>query len=249
MEARHPTSQIYVGTHTHNTPEVIQFLHFCRREVQIPETLLPFVYLQPALPVFRAAEDLNTAKALFLEVCNANIIRLGDTHLHRNLVKQSILVPLQKLGKKETALANAWYYQGIERADEATRRDAVNQLLPLVTGDETWRDRAEILREVRGQVQDEAGMKADIVRIAEMIGCKVLILGHVLRYMPDGRPLYWPSTFMVQLRRIAAELGLPVLDPAKVMQEVGPSFALAEDGHHYTQQFIDLMADRMYEAL
>jgi hypothetical protein len=197
--------------------------------------------------VFGAVEELGSAKALFLENCNANIIRCGDCYLHRNLVKQEILQPLQKLGAKEAALANAWYYKGIEGADQQSRKHAVDELLPLLPDDDSWKTRSEILRAVEGHGQDEAGMKSDIARIAEMIGCKVYVLGHVLRYMPDGRPLYWPSTFMMQLRRICAELDLPVLDPAKIMQDLDPKRALESNGHHYTQFIIDLMADRMLE--
>jgi hypothetical protein len=246
MEVRHPVTQIYVGTHTYNTIEVIQFLKFCSGETELPDELLPFIYRRSDLAVFQFANELSLAKALFLEICNATVIKYGEHCLHRNLVAQKILHPLQELGSEIAPLANEWFFRGIEHNDQEVRRRAVTKLMPLLPRSEEWKLRLKILNEAEGLNQDSSGIKSDIMQIADMIGCKIIMLGHVLRYMPDGRPLYWPSTFMVQLQNICTELNLPIVDPARLVQEVGSKFALKTDGRHYTQSFIDLIADRLF---
>jgi hypothetical protein len=245
---RKPVNQIYIGALTHYTAEMIQFVRMCREEVRVPKELLPYVLPRPDLAIFDSRDALAAADGMMIEVCNQDEILFDSIYLNRNLLQSEIVEPTQKLGEPLLSLVNEWFYNGVLKFNDEHRLHAAEKLIAMMpTGTPEADMHREVVRHARGCRQSAQDLKKDIETLREMVCRKAWILSHVLRYMPDGRPLYWPPDLMRQLRKISAEMGLPLLDTAKVVEEKGPEFSL-QDERYYKQQFLDEMGERLYDV-
>jgi hypothetical protein len=248
MSGRKAVNQIYVGAITHYTAEMLQFVRVCRDGLKLPPLLLPYILPKADLALFTVPDALDSAEGLILEVCNTDEIRFDSFYVNRNRLEQQLLYPLQEMGDPVRSIVNDWFYNGMFGHKEEVRAAAVEKLLPLIpSGDPEADMRREVLRTARPHRQDEQSLKSDIAELCALISPNAFVLGHILRYMPDGRPIYWPPAFMRQMMGVCRELDIPYVDPAKVVQEKGPEFSL-KDERYYTPEFIDEMGDRLYQT-
>ncbi len=67
---------------------------------------------------------------------------------------------------------------------------------------------------------------------------------HNFNYMPDARPVSWPTDFKKQVINIARSLDMPIYDPASLVAQYGTQVALEKDMRHYAKNFVPAVADK-----
>jgi hypothetical protein len=184
---------------------------------------------------------------VFLEFGSCIDITCGPFVITRAKLTSTVVYPLYALGKVEARIAKAWYHLGLRQRNEAVRREASKLLLDLIPRADVDQALArELLHNARGRGQDAEAVAETITRIREVLGVgRVCILGANNVFMPDGRPMNWPKNFAKDLERICRRLGIPLVQPSRLVAEHGVAFSLQPDRHHFTPQFLALLGEEM----
>ncbi|MGI8839818.1 MAG: hypothetical protein ACR2F8_03390 [Caulobacteraceae bacterium] len=166
-------------------------------------------------------------------------IEFEGYHINRAPV-WNLLAPFRRLGPAARQLSSQWYDKGIVAMNDDARRAAAEGLVPLIADDAPDRElTAAILRGARGgrcDVCDGMG------RLAKALETPLGIVTFTWAYMADGRPISWPAEFHGQVLGAARELGLPVFEPHRLVEDAGVAFALKADLRHYTEPFMSIFA-------
>jgi hypothetical protein len=239
-----------IPSYSHYTAEILQQIAYYNCEKEIPPDLLPFIMNYPTKP--RPSPSLlANADIVLMEICTPFQIRLGDYFLNRTQVQELLTNALQTRGDDVREMSNGWFFNGILKQDETTRDWRSQALLEaLQASDAPYGETdLEIIREARGFKQTREALKADLAEIRDRLNKPLAIYSHILRYMPDGRPVSWPGEFYGQVNDIGRELGIAVSNPSELVVKRGVEFALTPDLSHYTEPFVHVLAEEMAETI
>lgn len=239
-----------IPSYSHSSGEILQQIAYYNKEREIPADLLPFAMNYPAMPVPDPAL-LASADIVLAELCTPFQIKLGDYQLNRTQVQELLTNALQSRGDDIREMSNGWFFNGILKQDETTRDWRSRALLDALSGIEMPNGPIDldIIRNARGQKQTREALKSDLVEIRQRLLKPMVIYSHILRYMPDGRPISWPGEFYGQVNDIGRELGIAVSNPSELVVKRGVEFALTSDLSHYTEEFVGVLAEDMVTTI
>jgi hypothetical protein len=231
---------------TYTPRETLQLIEFHLGLLEIPE-LVQAVALstdagQNSLPSLVPQSDL-----VFLEFGSGIDVMCGPVVITRAKLTSRVVHPLYALGKAEARIAKAWYHLGLRLRNEAVRRESSKLLLDLIPRADVDQALArELLQNARGHVQPAGAVAETIKRIGEVLGAeRACVLGAHNVFMPDGRPMNWPKNFAKDLERICRRLGMPLVQPSRLVAEHGVEFSLEPDRHHFTPRFLALLGEEL----
>ena len=246
LAAKGRVQEIFPCALTHYTGETLQMLRHIRGEVFIPEEFKPYIAHSKQLAGTFALDQVD---GVFLEICNTSVLEYQGYYLNRTQVVENIVKWIAPYGQRASVLASKWFQNGLVRLDEKLRVETSQALLQFLPKNNAEAElRRDIVRHAKGREQDEQGMVRDVHEILEPFHAPACLVAHTLRYMPDGRPMRWPADLYPRLRTVAARVGLPLIDPASYVETMGAEFSLMPDLEHYTDAFVDFLADECWEA-
>jgi hypothetical protein len=226
--------------------EAIQLVRFVEGDITIPTELRPFCAIPQTMdPTTFPGGALSTADVVVLEVNSPVRIVYRDLCLVRSEIMGRIFEPLRAVQPDIVEAINTWYYGGLLNCEESARRSASEALASSVPSH--W-ENAELLRsillEARGVARNAQELEHGIAVLLGLIeGVPVGVMTYTHQYMPDGRPLPWPPDFVQHQVEAATNLGLPYVQPSRVVQQVGVAQALQDDRVHYRDEFQLVMGD------
>ena len=177
--------------------EHLQTLRIMRGDVVAPRSILPFLpkhisnenrkrWRPPSLP----------PTLLLCEICNPVEILFDGWQLNICSVLGGICADAAKQDAETGDAARQWYYRGLMQGDDAIRADAAEKYLALYPErDEQSAGRREIVKYARVRRVDDDALEAEFRNLNAAIGKPTGIVTHIIRYMPDGRPISWPPDF------------------------------------------------------
>lgn len=246
LAAKGRVQEIFPCALTHYTGETLQMLRHIRGEVFIPEEFKSYIAHSKQLAGTFALDEVD---GVFLEICNTSVLEYQGYYLNRTQVVENIVKWIAPYGQRAAGLASKWFQNGLVRLDEKLRVETSEAMLQFLPKHDAEAElRRDIVRHAKGREQDEEWMVRDVREILEPLHAPACLVAHTLRYMPDGRPMRWPADLYPRLQTVAARLGLRLIDPASYVEAKGAEFSLTPDLEHYTDPFVDFLADECWEA-
>ncbi len=229
---------------TYTLGEMSQALACYRGERTIAPELLGLCNMRPTTAPNPERSPLGQVDVVLIEPNTSIEIRLDDVFINRRPVLQ-LMMPLRALGPEVTQLSTRWYEKGVAALNDDARRAAAAELLPLIPPD--FPNRGLIVRVLAGAVGEKPPVRAGLEQLARTIDAPLGVALFAWAYMPDGRPLSWPSDFLREMTEATAELSIPAFDPRPLVQAAGVERALAGDQRHYADAFLPTVAKPLVE--
>ena len=225
-------------TAKHTFGEMFQFIEVLRGAKSIPREFMSLCRISPRAGPVVGAEDFRDLDVALIEPASPAEITFRGFAINRiGLMK--MLAPVEAQGREAAKLADAWLRVGLTGFNEDVRAAAATKLLGYVHGDT---EKADLTRAV---ISETRAFKSDITdgfrRMQESLGCPIGVVIYVFRYLPDGRPIYWPAGFRKEVVAAAQELNFPIFDPAPLVAEHGVQVAMADDTQHYSRRFLPVV--------
>jgi hypothetical protein len=225
--------------------EALQLIEAGYRRVRVPEAFRPFA--APDEAAGNALPGAAAADCVLLEFVQAIDVRYDTFGIMRTCIYNKLIVPVLELGPSERRIASRWYQHGLIQRDEAVRLEAGRQLLELLPRIDIDQVVArEIVTHARGEIQSAEEVEVTVRQILQ-----ILRIGHACvvsspnTYMPDGRPVAFPVDFPKDLKRVCAQLDLPLFDLGELVASRGGDYALDADLYHFTPRFTECYADEL----
>lgn len=226
--------------------EHLQTLRIMRGDVVAPRSILPFLpkHISNEKPQAVAAA-IAAADVVLCEICNPVEIFFNGWQLNICSVLGEICGDAAKQDAETGAVARQWYYRGLMQGDDAIRADAAEKYLSLyIERDERSSWRREIVKCARARHVDDDALEAEFRNLNAAIGKPTGIVTHIIRYMPDGRPISWPPDFRNRVIDLAARVEVPLLDPCQLVSKHGLEVALMSDAQwHWAWDFMPTVAE------
>lgn len=219
----------------HSVGEAVQRLRWMRGECQIPDGMAPYVFSTERAPRLSANAQKEQAKADFLlvEVASEKELICDGIYLQLNYLHRHLLSPLGDGGK-------LWWKEMLQKrcisAETAKKVIASEQFAEAGFGEAD----ARILRDAYCEIADEGALRQGLIELKQLWGKPMAAVSHVGLPLQDGRVLQSREAFIERVKKIGAELGIPVFEPRGVIEAVGRTRALERQGadlDHYDPGF------------
>lgn len=222
----------------HTFGEMFQFIEVLRGARRIPRELMSLCRISARVGPVAGAEDFRDLDVALIEPASPAELTFRGFAINRiGLMK--MLAPIEAEGREAKKLAAQWLRVGLTGLNEDVRAATATKLLDHVHGDT---EQADLTRAV---ISETRAFKSDITdgfrRMQETLGCPIGAVIYVFRYLPDGRPVYWPAVFHKEVLAAAQTLNLPVFDPAPLVAEHGVQAAMSNDSQHYRARFLPVV--------
>ena len=222
-----------------------QLVDFCLGRVDIPRWVRGMCYGDPNhVPSAAQGARLRNADVVFIEMSTPIEFIFDDFVLNQNRFKDTVLLPLQRYGDPVRRLAARWVNEGLQKQNTDVRVASASALLELIPDDSEQNGfiRQTISRTHARHVK-EAEIYQGLKYVAETLDKPTAVILHNYSYMPDGRPLSWPPSFKEHSRTAAERLGIPVYDPATVVNRHWGKNVMMADLRHYSRGFDATVGD------
>ncbi|QEN87672.1 hypothetical protein FZC33_15695 [Labrys sp. KNU-23] len=219
----------------HSVGEAVQRLRWMRGEGLIPDGMAPYVFSTERTPVLSANAQREQTKADFLlvEVASEKELICDGVYLQLNYLNHHLLSPLGEGGK-------AWWKEMLQKrrisAATAEKVIASEQFAEAGFGEAE----ARILRDTYCEIADENALRLSLAELKRLWGKPMAAVSHVGLPLQDGRVLHSREAFIARVKKVGAELGIPVFEPRGVIEAVGRTRALERQGadlDHYDPNF------------
>ncbi|MDZ5452474.1 hypothetical protein [Labrys sp. ZIDIC5] len=219
----------------HSVGEAVQRLRWMRGECQIPDGMAPYVFSTERVPRLSANAQKEQAKADFLlvEIASEKELICDGIYLQLNYLHRHLLSPLGDGGK-------LWWKEMLQKrcisAETAKKVIASEQFAEAGFGEAD----ARILRDAYCEIADEDALRQGLIELKQLWGKPMAAVSHVGLPLQDGRVLQSREAFIARVKKIGAELGIPVFEPRGVIEAVGRTRALERQGadlDHYDPGF------------
>lgn len=223
----------------------VQLMRFLRGELEVPTWIREYCYADPDhVPDDRQRKILQQTHLVMMEMSSPIEFVYEGFILNQNRFRERILVPLRDMDKSIRNLSNKWLNEGIQKQNEELRVKYSGELLAaLPTDTEEMLHIRDIVSKLRGQHVREEEIVTGLQKLLPLLPAPLVIVLHNYSYMPDGRPIIWPSDFKMNSTKAAQRLGIPFYDPLDVVQRHWGGDILMEDRRHYTRSFDPVVAD------
>ncbi len=230
--------------YTYTLNEMLQAIDCYRGKIDIPEQYHPLCYTRVEEAPRQDNSPIDSADVALAEPNTSHEIIFEGIYLNRRPVFQ-LFEDIRESVPQVRGLWRRWFDQGLVAMDEEARRASAEELLRLIPESTPRFDLVEaVLRRARGA---RSNPKQGMERLASALDCPLGIVTYTWSYMPDGRALSWPAEFYGEIFEAAQNLGLPILEPWRVVQQAGVPSAMEKDRRHYQDGFIPVIAGAIVE--
>jgi len=221
---------------TYSFGEMLQLLDFLENKIEIPAEFRPICGYHLNYQPGTGAAGFTGADVCLIEPNGVVDIDWDGFKINRAQVQRYVTNPLKVLGREAAKTASNWYQRGILACNEEVRGDLAQQLIQQIPDTIEGHDLlVGILDRAHGIQRD---VHADMDEIIRRIPIPIGLIAYAYQYLPDGRPVFWPSDFQKQMKSVAARFNLPYLEPWRLVLEHGGAPVLKPDLRHYREEFI-----------
>jgi hypothetical protein len=236
------------------TPGAIrQLIEFCDRAIDIPVSVQPYCFLEAGLsdPVQLSPDAsalLRSADVFLVELVTPNETYFREWRLNYNYITAEVQKRANEISKEAGVLANEWRSKGLTKGNqEARARFSAELLTHWPTEGAADLAMREVIAEARGEMRTVDQMVEDLEWVRSAMGMPMVMVQHVFKYMPDGRTVSWPSTFMDDVAIVADRLGVPLFRPSEVVAKHGVPNMMAADFRHYQKEQYPIIGQALAE--
>jgi len=190
-----------------------------------------------------AARVLSTADIVMLEMSTPIEFVYRGLFLNQNRLRVFLRKEFGHLGA-DTAKAVSRWIAVAQKLDHVERESAADRLVTdLKSSGYSNQTVLDLIAEMqtRRAGADEISERMRLVRA--LMGLPVAVVLYNFRYMPDGRAIDWPTGFRADVKKAAINVGLPLYDPASLVQRHTVPTAMIPDSGHYRSEFNEIVAD------
>jgi len=229
----------------HTFGEMFQFIDVVQQKKVIPEDLVALTHAPEEGGRGSAADDFGALDLAVLGPSSPIEIRFRGLALNRQAVQEHIRASLRDESGEAEKHLGIWLRQGLVGLNARARTSSGERLLDFLRADTKDADLARsVIREVEVSKGDIVG---GFRRMRELLNCPMMVCLYIFRYMPDGRAISWPAGYREEVLAAAAELDLPVFDPAPLVVKHGPASVLAAGFSHYRPKFLPVVGEALVE--
>ena len=232
---------------TYSFGEMRQLVRFVRGEIQIPAGIKVLAGMDPWFEPRPGIGDFAEADAVLLEPNTAVEIIHGDYVLNRTAIVKHILEAIRIIspGPETARQTNFWMSRGLLGGNDVSQRELGRQLVSLIPETMPF---ADLVRDVLMNARSEQGDLALGLRdLRAMIDRPMGVMTYIFQYMPDGRPISWPSDFRDDVLAAATALNLPVFEPWRLVEQYGAEVVLKEDRRHWNETFMPTISQAIVD--
>ncbi len=226
---------------TYSFGEMFQLLDFLDGVAEVPAEYRDLCGYREAYEPAKGAPGFAGADVCLIEPNGVVDIEWRGLKLNRAQVQSLIINPLKTIDREAAKAGNRWYNKGLLAANAAVQAEAASALDALIPAD--FADRARIVDVLQGAAAIARDAQADLAALAARIPIPVGVVAYAFGYLPDGRPMFWPADLNITLKAAAEALGLPFLEPWRLIEERGAETTLKDDLRHYRDDFVPVVAD------
>ncbi len=228
----------------HSMAEMIQAAEFLKGVTEIPPEIRILSGVSPLLNPLPQGHDFHDLDLVLAEPGSPVDITFRGFAINRTRLGDQVIKPIEEAVPEAKNLAQKWVRMGLMEMNEDARQALSAKLIELVPDDEMANYRRAVLAETRATPSDvQGGLK----KLQEITNCPLGVVVFVFRYMPDGRPVSWPTGSREGAIAAAQALGLPYFEPTPLVQQHGVGNALEKDQRHYTEKFLPVMGEAIIE--
>lgn len=239
----------YGGPGVYTLDEALQLVRFMRGELDIPTLFRGICGLSPDENSSALSGCFDTAEAVLVEINSPVGMLFGRFALSRAQVIGRILNRFKSTPEMAKA-SSAWYNQGMMGGNATVLEETALIMAQGMSDDMPDLDLARaVLLDSRPNHRDLEGLVEGLRQLRDAFKGPLGIVTYTHQYMPDGRPLPWPSDFVEQTIAAAERLDLPVFQPSLHVKSYGASRALMPDRVHYQGEFATALAEPLWEFL
>lgn len=225
----------------------LQLLDFVTGETEIPEWIRRLTYGDSShVPTKEQGERIYDCDIILSEMSTPVEYMFEGFILNINRFEEVMAEELGQL-EGERKLIAAWRSALVKGKEEARAETAerLYSLLPRETDDQ--QKLASFVRGTTSRMLDIDEMTAATGQLRERFGKPMGLVLHNFQFLPDGRPISWPSDFKRQVAEIGSRLDMPTLDLAPIVQKHGVGRAMAADRRHWEPRFYPRLAEGFYD--
>lgn len=227
--------------------EALQLIRFMQGDFKIAPMFRDLCGLELEENQAELIGCLNGADAVLVEINSPVAIQYSRYALSRARLIGSLLNRL-KSTTEMARTSNAWYNQGLMAGNSQTRAETAQRLARMLPVDLPNLDLARaVLLDSRPYHRDFNGLVEGLEELRDAFRAPLGVVTYTHQYMPDGRPLPWPSDFVDLTIAAAKQLNLPVFHPADFVRSYGVGRALLPDRVHYQAEFSAVLAEPLWE--
>jgi len=220
---------------TYSFGEMFQLLDFLEGKIDIPAEYRSICGYKETYAPGPGASGFTGADVCLIEPNGVVDIDFRGLKLNRAQV-QALLARLKQISRPAAKAASRWYAQGLLACNDALQKEIATELIAAMPDDFTDRAFIEaVLTEAEGMLRDVAD---DLAQLRRRIPIPIGLIAYAYQYLPDGRPVFWPPDLQEQIKTAAAQLGMPYIEPWRLVLEHGGEPVLKPDLRHYREEFI-----------
>lgn len=222
----------------------LQLLNVARGSLTIPAQYRNVCYSGlPDEVVPDASERLASADLVLIEMSTPFELHFRRFILNHNRLRTYATAIFRPLGEAAEKASRKWL-GSFHKRDEALRAQRAWELIEFLDdGDVEDRHLRAIIAETTARYSGEDQIARYLKMNRKVLGLPIGVVIFIFRYLPDGTPVEWPAGFNDDVRGAAKGLGIPVYDPAPLVQRHGVRTAIDSDGGHYSYKFNNVVAD------
>ncbi|MFQ6549334.1 hypothetical protein AADZ90_015360 [Aestuariibius sp. 2305UL40-4] len=221
----------------HSSGEAVQTAHFLRGEFEPPAELWPYIARDADRnAVLQTTHD--PSDIYIVEISSAKRIMIDDVHVQYNYLTNAFPTFFSSRSRSRR------FWDFAKTGDQAEIDAYLSQCRTPAM------DRA-LLRRVRLSMTDEATLRADMAKLADLLP-DVLFMTHVNARMPDGERIGSRSSLIDLIHKVGEADNHKVFDPTLLMERHGQSGAIEDESRglaHFTEDFSHALADTWFDQI
>ncbi|MGX5832029.1 hypothetical protein [Mesorhizobium sp. 43Arga] len=226
----------------------VQLLEFLTGSNTIPQHVRRFCYLDSSREPNKAQMAIPyTADLIIVEMSTSIDILYDGFVVNTNRFQEIILPELEHLNVPSRIVAK--WRSSLVKQNESDRAKYATQLLELVPSTEEFEWLHDLVGRTTTRQLNVDEMTDYIGRIRETVDVPLAMVHHNFRYMPDGRPVSWPTELKDQSIEVAHRLKAHELDFAPFVARHGVKRVLADDCRHWNPAFFPEIANHLYKFI
>ena len=235
------------GMYTHSVQESYQLMQYCRCDLVIPKDILPLCYFYQGFdPKKLTGTAVDSADVTLVQIESSLEFTYGPYRINRNEIGRQIYPVAYGHSERARDLCNNWG-NALIKANDEVRRKYAGQLLELLPDNAEYQWLRAAFGAIGSFKESQEGLTARLTVLLKTIRNPVGLVTPAVRYMPDGRPLYWPPEFIDDLKLSAQQCGVPFFDAAAIVEARGMNVAIAEDAMHWRREFLPIVGEYYLE--
>ncbi|MER8846077.1 hypothetical protein [Mesorhizobium australicum] len=226
----------------------VQLLDFITGSKTIPPHVRRFCYLDSSREPNKEQMAIPyTADLIIVEMSTSIDILYDGFVVNTNRFQEIILPELEHLNVPPRIVAK--WRSSLVKQNESGRVKYAKQLLELVPPTEEFEWLHDLVGRTTTRQLNVDDMTTYIRRIKETLDVPLAVVHHNFRYMPDGRPISWPTELKDQSIEVAHRLKAHEMDFAPFVARHGVKRVLADDCRHWNPAFFPEIANHLYKFI